>query len=309
MDAIGLVSGILGIVDFFQSNFKPGEVKGNLIRIKAGLAQGDDEVDIEGNIAAVYAWDQSHNYMGKSNGGQYIKEGDFGDFVMDQFVDGKRIGYAAVTADKDAVCIAWITITMNDGTPKGAWTGDIGSDCGQAWYPSNEIAGTLKDSNESYFPRCTWLDGDRSGDATVAAMKFSVAAYGNEVQKTVEYKNQCHFTLWRPVTGAIAGKPGKRSDMPRKAWMENRLVVSEIPQHKASDLCNSTTSWGPDFVGSDGMFCDMHTKTLSPVCSFHDTDGCIEVDVDEKTIAKRFTVAKRQVVEKHKSYGKVSQWS
>ncbi|UKZ79874.1 hypothetical protein TrVFT333_007637 [Trichoderma virens FT-333] len=222
-DTIGLIFGALGPVAFDQEISTTGGQKGAFIRIKTGLAQGDEVVGI-------------------------------------------------------------------------------------AWYLSNEIAGSLKDGNESYFPQCTWLDGDRSGDGVVAAMKFSILAYGKNVAQTILNRKQCDYTLWGPDIGPIAGKPGKRLDTPRKDWMENRLVVSEIPQHKAADFCNSTTSWGPDFVGSDGMFCDMHNKTLTSICSCHDTDGCIDVDVDEKTITKRFTVAKRQVVEKHKSYGKVSQW-
>lgn len=91
--------------------------------------------------------------------------------------------------------------------------------------------------------------------------------------------------------------------------MENRLVVSKISQHKAADLCNSKTSWGPDFVGSDGYFCDMHTKTMTPVCSFHNVDGCINVNTKDKTTTKRFSVAKRQVEKEHKTYGTVSQWA
>ncbi|OTA02538.1 hypothetical protein A9Z42_0028970 [Trichoderma parareesei] len=102
---------------------------------------------------------------------------------------------------------------------------------------------------------------------------------------------------------------GKRSAKSRRGWTEDRLIVSTISQHMAADLCNSATSWGPDFIGSDGMFCDMETKTMTPVCSLHDVDGCINVNVEDKTTSKRSAVAKRQVETKHKSYGTISQWS
>ncbi|PKK52751.1 hypothetical protein CI102_2487 [Trichoderma harzianum] len=308
INVIGLLSGLLGVVSFYQENFANVPEKGTTIRIKAGLAQGDEKTDIEGNIGAVFAWDNNNNYRGKSKG-KHIGEGSFEDIILSQFQHGRRLEYVAVAADEDAVCIAWIGVTMEDGTPNGAWTGDIGSECGQAWYHSNEVGGYFKDTQKRYIPRCTWLDADRSGDSVVAAMKFSVLAYGTDVAETVENKKQCDFTLWGSDAGPIAKRPGKRLVEQRKGWMENRLVVSKISQHKAVDLCNSTTSWGPDFVGSDGMFCDMHTKTLTPVCSFIDVDGCIDVDTDDKTITKRFTMAKREVALKHKSYSTVSQWS
>ncbi|KAL7942577.1 hypothetical protein V8C42DRAFT_360011 [Trichoderma barbatum] len=308
MPALGFISGVLGIVSFFQDNFPTKPPEGSVVRIKAGIAQGDEDVSIEGEISAVFGWDVNHNYKGKAKGG-YIDEGGIRDFILSQFGSGKRIEYAAVAAEEDAICIAWITVQMHDGTTGGAWTGDIGSECGQAWYPSAERAGKLKDGKQDYIPRCTWLDGDRSGDATVAAMKFATGAYGVDVAETIENKKQCDFTKWGPDIGPIAGRPSKRFVKPRREWMEKRLVVSNISQHKAADVCNSATSWGPDFVGSDGLFCDMNTKILIPICSFHDIDGCIDVNLDNQTITKRSNVAKRRIETRYKTYGTVSQWS
>lgn len=94
----------------------------------------------------------------------------------------------------------------------------------------------------------------------------------------------------------------------RPQWIVDRLVVSNLTQHRAADLCDSETSWGPDFIGSDGLFCDMQTKTLTPLCSAHDVDGCLNVDSLEKRVTKRATVAKRLVDLDHKSYQRVDQW-
>ena len=90
--------------------------------------------------------------------------------------------------------------------------------------------------------------------------------------------------------------------------MENKLVVSNLKQHKAKDLCSSETSWGPDFVGTDGQFCDMVTKKLTPLCSNKDVDGCIMIDDDNKTLTRRSRVAKREVHVTHKTYKAIDNW-
>lgn len=83
IDAIGVVSGGLGIISFFQGNL-PGEKppQGAIIKIKAGNP-GDEDVDEVsmnatenplsswsnvlkgGDIAATYAWDINNNYLGQ----------------------------------------------------------------------------------------------------------------------------------------------------------------------------------------------------------------------------------------------------
>lgn len=90
--------------------------------------------------------------------------------------------------------------------------------------------------------------------------------------------------------------------------MEQKLVVSDLKQHKAEDLCSSQMSWGPDFIGTDGQFCDMGTKKLTPLCSTKDVDGCIMIDDDNKTLTKRSRVAKREVNVTHKTYKAIDHW-
>ena len=84
--------------------------------------------------------------------------------------------------------------------------------------------------------------------------------------------------------------------------------MSNFTSQPAEELCNSATSWGPDFIGSDGQFCDMGSKTLIPLCSSEDVDGCVEVDENEGTLVKRMSVARRSANVVHKSYKKISKW-
>jgi hypothetical protein len=90
--------------------------------------------------------------------------------------------------------------------------------------------------------------------------------------------------------------------------MLGHLIVSNRTSQTAAGLCNSDTSWGPDFIGSDGQFCDMGTKTLTPLCSFHAIDGCIEIDEEGANVVKRTNVARRATNLVHKSYKKIDKW-
>jgi len=65
----------------------------------------------------------------------------------------------------------------------------------------------------------------------------------------------------------------------------NRLIVTAVPSHSARQVCESTTSWGPDVVStSEGLFCDMTSgkKTLYPVCSGGVQNNCF--DLPNKTL-------------------------
>jgi hypothetical protein len=90
--------------------------------------------------------------------------------------------------------------------------------------------------------------------------------------------------------------------------MADTLVVSNITSHTALDLCSSDTSWGPDFVGPDGLFCDMETKRLMPLCSTNDVNGCIDIDGEANTAVKRSTVKKRQINSMFRSYKTINNW-
>src|SRR5690348_3243127 len=100
-------------------------------------------------------------------------------------------------------------------------------------------------------------------------------------------------------------QPGKRSALGRPEWMKASLVMSNHTSQPAEELCGSATSWRPDFIGPDGQFCDMDSKTLTPLCSVHDVDGCMEVDESKSTLTKRMNVARRASGVVHKTYKKI----
>ncbi|KAB5576372.1 hypothetical protein GE09DRAFT_1266116 [Coniochaeta sp. 2T2.1] len=313
VDAIGVVGSVFGIISFFQDQFPGDPPQGATVQIKIGNPGDDDGASLGGQISGVYGWDINNNYLGQSKGGK-VDDSDVGTFTIDQFTAGTRGDFIGVSADDDAACISWITVAEYDGTTGGAWTGDVGYNCGHHWYHQTESAGTLKDSMDPYIPMCSWLDGDHTGNLTDAALKFRVLAYGSGIQETLDNNKVCDATIWGPDNGPINAAPsGKRSasNKPRLPWMEEVLIVSNLStRHTAESLCSSATSWGPDFVGIDGKFCDMATKTLSPLCSTANLDGCVNVDSGGKTVlTKRTAGPKRAVDVRHKSYARVKNWT
>ena len=83
--------------------------------------------------------------------------------------------------------------------------------------------------------------------------------------------------------------------------MEQRLITSTFEEQTAEELCNSETSWGPDFVGSDGKFCDMGSKTLSPLCDIENIEGCV-------VVAKNGTFTTSEAGQVLKTYEVLTTW-
>lgn len=194
------------------------------------------------------------------------------------------------------------------------------------------MAGWIEVPNQPaqpYVPRCTWLDGDHTNGIDTSAIKIDFFAYSQTLSETVNSNAACSKTMFSGNTDDIDGVPmpmpkldhlapfsntlvglqqkKKRSmkGVQRREWMEKRLVVSDFPQQNATELCLDDLSYGPDAVGSDGYYCDMSTRELSPLCSFQDVEGCVNVDAQKNKITKRSSVAKRSVHLVHRSYDKM----
>ncbi|KAF2763110.1 hypothetical protein EJ05DRAFT_506744 [Pseudovirgaria hyperparasitica] len=327
--SVSLTSSSLSLVNFHRSKLAREGPHGPVIRIKVGGEPREGEA-FGGRIDGVWTYNALDERRGTAKGSN-IGAADYHDFSIESPVWGELANYVNVKAGNDAVCIAWIGVTQKDGSDSdGAWNGDIGAACGQSWFHQYEVAGRCDDCKDGLFiPRCTWLDGDHTNDIVSKSMKFNVLAYSNSsVPKTKLDGIVCDAAIYGnhdEIPGRPAGPSGgnietKRDGVaiakslkprgvpPRKRWMKDRLVVSHVPGHDASELCNSKTSWGPDFV-ANGFFCDMETKTLHPLCENNPIEGCHELDTSTKTIQRRATVAKREAIIPHKSYSNVKKWT
>ncbi|CAK1367923.1 hypothetical protein CB0940_11364 [Cercospora beticola] len=301
LNAIGLFNGILTIVGF-SAGGSPQSRPGISVQIRAGYAPiGNDVNDLGGRIQSIWAFDGSNSLIGQSDGGK-LDEGAYDAFTIGQDNPAKLAEYISLGNSDDGTCISWIKVSQVDNSPGNVWTGDVGAECGQRWYMGGQSAGRLP-NGDTYMPRCTWFDSDFTDGTLSAGMKFRVRAYGAEAEETVSNDRQCNSTIFSRTTAPIPGEPAKRSvDVPRPQWILDRLVVSNITGEDAELLCSSKTSWGPDFVGADGKFCDMESKQLSQLCEVANVDGCVELDSAGQSLTKRTSVARREVKAVHKQY-------
>lgn len=97
------------------------------------------------------------------------------------------------------------------------------------------------------------------------------------------------------------------------AMHRGRLVKSAHPSHSARELCESATSWGPDFVSlKEKLYCDMDTKTLWPCCGGDVRTACFDVEANamrkdaSSPSVRRRALAGRRIP--RKTYGKVQEW-
>jgi hypothetical protein len=67
----------------------------------------------------------------------------------------------------------------------------------------------------------------------------------------------------------------------------DRLVVSHLPGHSASELCKDEMSLGSDFVSiEEGFYCNMETATLWPLCSTVQVTDCFDLSTKSTRTSK-----------------------
>lgn len=65
----------------------------------------------------------------------------------------------------------------------------------------------------------------------------------------------------------------------RSQRSDNRLVISALATHNATEVCESETSWGPDFVSeAEGVYCNMATHEAVPLCDGGLSEDCFDVN-------------------------------
>ncbi|KAL1866689.1 hypothetical protein Daus18300_006633 [Diaporthe australafricana] len=81
------------------------------------------------------------------------------------------------------------------------------------------------------------------------------------------------------------------------ARFAEQLVVSTKRSHSstATELCDSETSFGPDFVSTEeGLFCSMSQKKTFPLCNRNgeaDASTCFDLDANELVVPKTLDTA------------------
>ncbi|OJJ52389.1 hypothetical protein ASPSYDRAFT_164879 [Aspergillus sydowii CBS 593.65] len=327
VEAIGVVAGTLGIVQFGLTNFADTTEPGSTIKVAVGLdGENGGTEDAGGDLPDVRIWNDFGEFKAMTADPGSVGDGTVGTVEVDHDQQGV---YSLLTANNDAICIAWVTTTWSDaaGGNKFAVSGDYGEACGGTWYESN----MWTDTDQSYQPKCFWIDADGDQPNTGFQVRWPRYAKQEFDEGNTDPANICNdidfglrteedpsdINFWTDASKArrdmnISKRRNRVRQVPRVAWAAEQLVVSNSTHHSAQRLCDSDTSMGPDFVHlAENYFCDMGTKTKYPLCgesteSATVTDSCF--DIDSHNLLK--AGSKRGVLTKRDSpYTKVRDWA
>jgi hypothetical protein len=93
-------------------------------------------------------------------------------------------------------------------------------------------------------------------------------------------------------------------------FMEGQLVVSTFQHHSAQEVCQSSTSRGPDFVSIlEGLHCDMTTRILTAVCSHNTTTCCFDTQANQMRACGVIRGSTKAMSAPIKQYTTVHQWA
>ncbi|KAH6981606.1 hypothetical protein BKA56DRAFT_656130 [Ilyonectria sp. MPI-CAGE-AT-0026] len=336
IEVIGVVSGLLGIIQFGIDNFveEPGE--GSTFKIAVGLDGTNGLSEAGGNLPDVRVWNQNGEFVGMKADSGDVGDGNLGEVHVNHENQGV---YTLFSANDNAICIAWVTTSWSEdrGGNHYAVQGDMGYHCGASWYYS----GMYYNSNEDQWnrppedqPKCFWID--KNGDQPSTGFQVRWPAFStsevdpNAPPEQRDPKSKCdnvsfgvrseedpnYINYWtRRKRRHLTGAPGqlKRQHSRRNEVMESQLIVGDVDGLSARFLCESATSVGPDLANtSEGLFCDMGEKKLYDLCSESVQAGCF--DIDSKTLRPAFDgmiaslVASRAVSRGEKTYKTTLDW-
>ncbi|KAI1123467.1 hypothetical protein F5Y10DRAFT_286020 [Nemania abortiva] len=327
-NVIGLVAGILCIVQFGFDNLSPPKPEGSTVRITVGLDVNGGLSNSGGDLPDIRLFNEAGGFLGISADPGKVESGKFSDITVRHKGDaGDQATYTLFSANNDAICVAAASITWPNGDSYG-WVGDWGRRCGGTWYYSNVYIGSTQ-----YTPDCLWIDANNDQPQTgfqvhwpefanknsskipdtpedQAAKIDSLCSAGPPFKMYVQPDTDPNgITYWVPRTRRSSGldqrgvattsyglpkhsihSKYRRNIRTNGTTVPNvigtSLVISDSDTHSATDLCESETSYGPDFFNvKTGMFCRMSDKTLWPMCNSTSVAGnCFNVDSQELVI-------------------------
>ncbi|KAI9147532.1 hypothetical protein HJFPF1_12558 [Paramyrothecium foliicola] len=346
VNVVGVLSGVVGILQFGIDNFAPKDDEGStVVQLAIGLDVPDGLNNAGGDLPDVRLFNEAGAFLGMAADPGDVADGTLGKVTVS--TNGQQSAYTLFSANSNAICIAYATITWPSGD-QYAWPGDWGRQCGASWYYSNYF---VKGTDAR--PDCMWIDSDgdqpqtgfqlhwpefveKSGDAANARdvdyYCNSGVAFGIRTEQdpnTITYwvlnNAKRSITDWffgkRSAT-AIAEGPHKKKVVdwtPRgrsthvrranetsghvgSAKFHDRLVKDNNARHPATELCESESSVGPDFLDiAHGQFCRMSDKTLWPVCGGNVADDCFNLDLHQLVVGG--------IATRDSPYSNVADWS
>ncbi|GAP85847.1 hypothetical protein SAMD00023353_1401440 [Rosellinia necatrix] len=326
VEAIGLISGFLGIIQFGIDNIPEVESVGSTVRVRVGLDFNGRLSNTGGDLPDIRLFNEAGEFIGITADPGTVKSGMAGDITVEHKSNlGQQATYTLFSANNDAICIAYASITWPNGEEYG-WVGDWGRQCGGSWYYSNVYI-----SASSYTPDCLWIDGNNNQPQTGFQIHWPEFANDNPIPDSLEGQHtkidhlcnsgppfQMHtypdkdprsIMYWAPRSGrslsdkrvletATSYGPPKHAVSARFESEQDyneanqtttpqligmSMVISDSEKHSAEDLCNSATSYGPDFMNiKSEIFCRMSDKTIWPICNAANIiDNCFNTGLSQ----------------------------
>ncbi|KAK0743548.1 hypothetical protein B0T18DRAFT_439401 [Schizothecium vesticola] len=297
VEVIGVLSGVLGIVQFGMDNFAGEDDSVNsIIKIAVGL-DGGGLTNAGGDLPDVRLFNEFGEFLGMSADPGTIDDGTTKEIKVRHEDDiGQQATYTLFSANDNAICIGMTTITWPDGSNWG-WTAQWADPCKASWYFSN-----LRFKGASDDPIFMWIDGN--GDQPHTGFQIHWASWAPETppdQRAPDDRKGTSLTeeqlcfsgppfelkTERDPRGIIVAPPkqhfAKRRGRTRRGNGGDNLVVNYSPARSVKRLCNSDTSAGPDFANfAEGLFCSMKDKDIYPFCDgVGTTIQCFDTEAEE----------------------------
>ncbi|KAM0425253.1 hypothetical protein ACHAPT_009570 [Fusarium lateritium] len=304
---LGAAVSVFTILDTLFTKLPKG--RSSLVSVRAGLdGKKLGSGTMGGKIGSIRTWNNNEKRLGEKKNLK-IESGDLLEVEVPQD-NGQQATYVSIAATGDAVCIAYVVITWVGGE-RYAWLGDFGRVCGLPWYASNVYV-----NNGDYKPTCTWIDGDKTNGLFVKAFSihFPTFAYEPKKQYSKDPKNYCRIRGFQGYRDLDLKQPvpppknRKRAIGPKRRDTSGaRVIVTKEAGYNTTELCESDTSWGPDFVSLDeGLYCDMDSRELFPVCGEEkDIVPCFDAEAMEMKYGDKVA---RDEIPQQKEFTEIIQW-
>ena len=128
---VGLHASMLGFITFFANELPQPIQPFAVVRVGVGM-NGNGLLESDGEEPDIRLWNNYGGYLGTNIGDkELIHDGSYKDINIPE--NGQQPTYALLTANNNAVCVAYITQTWPAGQNYG-WVGNWGRECDKPWY-------------------------------------------------------------------------------------------------------------------------------------------------------------------------------
>ncbi|KAI0406804.1 hypothetical protein F4802DRAFT_605946 [Xylaria palmicola] len=296
LSVIGFLSGILGIVQFTHDNLPKQDKVGSKIGITVGLDVDNGLHNAGGSLPDVRLYNKAGGFLGITVDPGKVRSGEFGDITVEHNLAlEQQATYALITANNDAICIAYAAIIWPSGD-EYALVGDWGRTCGGCFWidGNNDVPETafqvhwpeFADQDSNPVPDNSDDKQDRIDHLCTAGLPFKFHRYPDT--------NPNKITYWVPVTPR-SSSDDRASTTETARGISNRTRSSGFHSKRhyhhhsrtrltnIRALCKSSTAFGPDLLNvQSGTFCRMTDRTTWPACDGADVlNNCFNLDINQ----------------------------